>query len=126
MSSYDSFLVTNQDDSVLLIVKHSKIILYSLIEQKKILELSARERILSSIFLPNSPYLIGSIGFEGLIVLNIVTGEYFKIKTDDNVDRLLYLESSGEVLGFKNYEYKYVIWKADNIIEAYRKIKATN
>ena len=126
MSNYDSFLVMNKEDNILAIVNDSKMILYSLPKRKKLLKLSTYRKILSVIFVPDSPYVVASIWFEGLIVLNTITGEYLKIETDNDIGKLLYLESSKEIIGFKDYKYKYTIWSVDDLVKAYQEAKGKN
>lgn len=126
MGSYDSFLVINKDDSILAIASGYKIVLYSLAEKKKIWKLSPSGRVLSAIFVPDSPYLVASISYSELIVLDTVSGKYVKIETGENVDKLLYLESSKEIIGLKDYDHKYAVWNADDLIKVYQEAKTKN
>jgi hypothetical protein len=47
-------------------------------------------------------------------------------ETENYVDRLLHFESSGEIVGFKKFERKYVVWRVDDIFKFYREASGAN
>ncbi len=123
MSSYDSFLAINRDDSVLAIANSNKIKLYSLVEKKWLLTLSPWKDVHSAIFIPDSPYLVVSVGYGDLIILDIVAQEYIKVEINYPASKLLYLESSKEIIGLQHYDYKYMVLSIDDLIKIFQKKK---
>ncbi len=121
-------LKINAMDDMLALAGKSRLVLYSIPEKRICLKFSSDDEILSSIFIPDTPYLMLSMNDFTQLFLNVKTGEYSVVKSRiyEYLDKLFYIPSSKEIIGIPRYEYRYLVWKADdflNMVENKQKLQ---